>query len=45
MATPNHQQRQYSYYVIDVIGALHILVTQEYPWIIIAHNAMQTAMN
>jgi hypothetical protein len=39
------RQRQYSYYAIDAIGVLHILVTQEYQQTIIAHNAMQTAIN
>jgi hypothetical protein len=37
--------RQCSYYVIDVIGVLHIFVTLEYLQIIFVHNAIQTAMN
>ena len=45
MVRPNRQHRQYSYYVIDAMGVLDILVTQEYQWIIIVRNAMQRAMN
>jgi len=29
---PNHRHHQYSYYAIDTIGVLHILITQEYLW-------------
>jgi hypothetical protein len=39
------RQRQYSHYVIDVIGVLHILAVQEYRQTIFVHNAMQTATN
>jgi hypothetical protein len=45
MVTSHHRHHQYSYYVTDVTGVLHILITEDYLEIINVCNAMQTAVN